>query len=600
MGRTYGRLQAVLTPPKGHLSQPLLHDRPSIDLLTDPECNIEQQSGTHSYGLMLTDLQRCGVEDCSEGGKRHLCVTIRFPALFGIQLPEDEVATIRCDPQDPTAAKVQAVNVGTSRHFSKEREMVTFEGGGQSFTCEIALYRRDPATNFFTSKVDDSTELELGEEVQLWSVVQANDGWEYSQLVEVTVHRSNADLSSARGSALLVRANGCANPSYAAVAPSHPEQSPKNRLINIFPFRVFLFQDMTPGESVVVTAKVVGCVDAIDCQTPSSCEGASGRKRREIREGSNITHLTPPPLARHPRLPSSTNSTANLVRSLNIRIRRPGSSVTQQKLGLNIPECQLYLLITVTIAVIMFLSTIIFVTVLVCKKKCREQKEKELSRSTASHPVQVLGTQITKQQQPKLLIDQMDDRSSLSTVSSSDCESEASGDVAWFPPPQMLIPHTVRQRKRMLNNELLKTFQSEDVDHLTLSSCPPLLNYYGYMVVPRKPSAASSSSSSSGQKKNSDTSRNNENKYGTNSSHQANNRPKTQKQKYVRRKRKNESGSSRSKSSDRSDEVGNHHTIITVPPPPPPCETLPRTRPRHGQSENIYEMPCDNRSVVMV
>jgi hypothetical protein len=59
---------------------------------------------------------------------------------------------------------------------SSDREASVFEGGGQNFQCEIALFRKDPVSRGFTQRVLEDTELELGEEVQLWSIVKANDG----------------------------------------------------------------------------------------------------------------------------------------------------------------------------------------------------------------------------------------------------------------------------------------------------------------------------------------------------------------------------------------------------------------------------------------
>lgn len=63
-----------------------------------------------------------------------------------------------------------------SPHTSSERETALFDGGGQVFECDITLYRFDPNTNKFSDRVLESTELDLGEEVELWSIVKPNDG----------------------------------------------------------------------------------------------------------------------------------------------------------------------------------------------------------------------------------------------------------------------------------------------------------------------------------------------------------------------------------------------------------------------------------------
>lgn len=51
-----------------------------------------------------------------------------------------------------------------------------FEGGKQEFQCEIGLFRKLPGTELFASIVTPEVELDLGEEVQLRSIVRAGDG----------------------------------------------------------------------------------------------------------------------------------------------------------------------------------------------------------------------------------------------------------------------------------------------------------------------------------------------------------------------------------------------------------------------------------------
>lgn len=50
-----------------------------------------------------------------------------------------------------------------------------------------------------------------------------------------------------------------------AVAAQHPQRDARSSLLNNFNFRVFLFQDMDDGDSILVSARVVACVEAIDC-----------------------------------------------------------------------------------------------------------------------------------------------------------------------------------------------------------------------------------------------------------------------------------------------------------------------------------------------
>lgn len=63
---------------------------------------------------------------------------------------------------------------GTTRVEAKSR--VTFSGGRQEFLCEIGLFRQLPGTSFFSQRIGPGTSVELGEEVQLRSIVRSNDG----------------------------------------------------------------------------------------------------------------------------------------------------------------------------------------------------------------------------------------------------------------------------------------------------------------------------------------------------------------------------------------------------------------------------------------
>ena len=42
--------------------------------------------------------------------------------------------------------------------------------------CEIGLFRRLPGTSLFSQRIGPGTAVELGEEVQLRSIVRGNDG----------------------------------------------------------------------------------------------------------------------------------------------------------------------------------------------------------------------------------------------------------------------------------------------------------------------------------------------------------------------------------------------------------------------------------------
>ena len=86
----------------------------------------------------------------------------------------------------------------------------------------------------------------------------------------------------------------------------------------------------------------------------------------------------------------------------------------------------------------------------------------------------------------------MPGKSRDSITSVSDSEEDVQQQMTWM--PQVLVPATVRQRKRQVNSELMDTFKNGT---MPLPTCPPLLNYYGYMVVPTKATASGYSASQS-------------------------------------------------------------------------------------------------------
>ena len=53
---------------------------------------------------------------------------------------------------------------------------VTFSGGRQEFLCEIGIFRRLPGTSLFSQRIRTGSDVQLGEEVQLRSIVRSNDG----------------------------------------------------------------------------------------------------------------------------------------------------------------------------------------------------------------------------------------------------------------------------------------------------------------------------------------------------------------------------------------------------------------------------------------
>ena len=92
-------------------------------------------------------------------------------------------------------------------------------------------------------------------------------GWNFAKITDVMVHRvhDGQALQDAKNTAELVFTNGCRNSAYRALAPFNPWRDSTNGLINNFDFRFFMFQEMLSGDSIMITAKVIACVEEIDC-----------------------------------------------------------------------------------------------------------------------------------------------------------------------------------------------------------------------------------------------------------------------------------------------------------------------------------------------
>ena len=58
----------------------------------------------------------------------------------------------------------------------EQRSPTIYIGGGQDFLSEIGLFRKLPGTELFASRVKSGSSIELGENVQLRSIVRSGDG----------------------------------------------------------------------------------------------------------------------------------------------------------------------------------------------------------------------------------------------------------------------------------------------------------------------------------------------------------------------------------------------------------------------------------------
>jgi hypothetical protein len=100
---------AFLRLPNNFLSSPVLENVVSESL--DPtQCLITRTNVDGIFALDLSRMDPCGVRRCENGEEFWMCVTIRYPMLPGLKLPEDEVIDIKCKPQDPAISGSNVIN----------------------------------------------------------------------------------------------------------------------------------------------------------------------------------------------------------------------------------------------------------------------------------------------------------------------------------------------------------------------------------------------------------------------------------------------------------------------------------------------------------
>lgn len=81
-----------------------------------------------------------------------------------------------------------------------------------------------------------------------------------------SIIRSGRKSRQVPDAAFLVLNDGCRNPAFRNVAEGHPYRDSTNSLVVNFNFKAFMFQDMEDGDSIRIAAKVVACVDQMECQ----------------------------------------------------------------------------------------------------------------------------------------------------------------------------------------------------------------------------------------------------------------------------------------------------------------------------------------------
>ena len=121
--------------------------------------------------------------------------------------------------------------------------------------------------------------------------VNLYSGWNHTKLTDVNLQRI-APSGEILNSANLVTSLGCINPSMKSICPIPPSFEPP--LGHRLSFKAVMFQGMRSGEELVMSIKIAGCLEHVDCfVNTQSCNNGAGnnpaisRLRRSLH--NNIT-----------------------------------------------------------------------------------------------------------------------------------------------------------------------------------------------------------------------------------------------------------------------------------------------------------------------
>ena len=192
----------------------------------------------------------------------------------------------------------------------------------------------------------------------------------FQQFFNLRVH-DGKPLNTPESQVKLVYSDGCRDPAYRTLAPSDPWREDINALVNNFDFRVFMFEDMQSGDSIIITAKVefivmitilikslfqvVACVEEIDCRTEcySDVDGNGIKKKRSVAE--------------------QLGKTEGWDEKMELRVTLPDDKKLAQSPDPS--ECRLFLIVTLATALTFCLLSACIV-VFACYRRYTETRRK--------------------------------------------------------------------------------------------------------------------------------------------------------------------------------------------------------------------------------
>ncbi|KAK3930069.1 Cardiolipin synthase [Frankliniella fusca] len=276
------RFTATITSPRFVAWPPVLEAVPGGGAApTDCRIIADPADPHHRFLVDLSnpDLTRCGVKGCSADGEPRLCTRVLMPSLAGLRLASDPVLLLQCALQPASVSLLQQARLAAVQPASARSAGVVHAGGERApLHVQLQLYRRGAAGDF-SRAMQPGGAVHLGDELQLRATVRRGDGWQSSRLSDVVVRRGSDAVH-------LVGADGCSNPEMRAVCPRDQAWLAGEPLSSLLTMRVFMFRGMQDGDQLVLTARVVACLDRADCKlSAGTCEAAARHVRTRRSSG---------------------------------------------------------------------------------------------------------------------------------------------------------------------------------------------------------------------------------------------------------------------------------------------------------------------------
>jgi len=174
--------------------------------------------------------------------------------------------------------------------------------------------------------------------------------------------RDGQPIQTPESAVKLVYADGCRDPAYRTLAPTQPWTEELNPLVNNFDFRVFMFEEMQSGDSIIITAKVVACVEKEDCRSQCSKEvqGNNIRRKREV---------------------EMRGKTEGWEENMELKVTIPDDRMISSSPDSS--ECRLFLIFTLATA-LTFCVLSVCIVLFACHRRWKEGKSKMKVLDTAS------------------------------------------------------------------------------------------------------------------------------------------------------------------------------------------------------------------------